>query len=32
MYEQNDDIPDEIDEILDDYQDFFRGKSMEPVN
>lgn len=34
MYEQNDqeDIPEEIDELIDDYGDFFRIKSIDPVN
>ncbi len=32
MYEKNDSIPEEIDELIDDYGGFFRSKSMNPVN
>jgi len=32
LYEKNDDIPDEIDELIDDYADFFKSRSLNPVN
>ena len=32
LYEKNDSIPDEIEDLIDDYTDFFRGKSLNPVN
>ena len=32
MYEKNESIPEEIDELIDDYGDFFRQRSMNPVN
>ena len=32
LYEKNDSIPDEIEDLIDDYADFFRCKSMDPVN
>jgi len=28
----NDDIPEEIDDIIDDFEEFFRSKPFEPVN
>ena len=32
IYEKNDSIPEEIDELIDDYEGFFKSKSMDPVN
>ena len=32
LYEKNDSMPEEIEELIDDYEGFFKSKSMAPVN